>query len=290
MSFRSTCSGCRLVAATLALDLGSDVPDVHLCADCASRVTVAHKAYPLHPQTPAAPSGVRAREEGTTMTQPTYGQPQQYPQAPPAQWAGAPAGPQIDTYTPPPPRTYEESDSFPAKDNVGKPLLVKALEVKMIEKTRYTQPGQNQGPKPGVVVHVVDLTTGGRYRNVLWMGGAVVDGLTPFVGRFVVVRLAWATARDGSTNYITLEPGNPQDNAYAQQYLGQFGDPFPPQLAQPQQAQGWQGDPVSAAPSWAQPAQGAPVQQPMPQQQPAPVPAGQWGAQQIGRASCRERV
>ena len=158
----------------------------------------------------------------------------------------------FETYQPP---QYDESDSFPPAENRGKPLIVKVIEHKHITSTKFKPEGG-----PGVVCDVVDLTTGTKYRRVLWMSGAIVDGLSPYAGRnMLVVSFAAATSKGGNT-YTTVQPGDAAMLAYAQQYVAQHGDPFPPELGVPAQ-------PVpAAAPAW----QPAPAATPWQAQAPAP--------------------
>lgn len=77
------------------------------------------------------------------------------------------------------------SDTFKAKDNQGKPLLVWVREAKHV-KTKYWKQESEGTRDPrgaeGVVVDVFSLTDDAAYINVLWMAGAVKDGLLPYVG------------------------------------------------------------------------------------------------------------
>lgn len=151
----------------------------------------------------------------------------------------------FETYTPPPPL---EGDSFAPKDHTDRPLIVKVGEYRERQTSSYAPDG-----KPAVVVHVVDLTDGEVYRNVLWMGGAVVDQLRPYVGKApLVIRFGWAAGKSGN-NYVTVNAAGEQDLALAKRFIDTKGDPFVQLSTTAQPAQ-------SAAPAATPPAQ-QPAQQ-----------------------------
>lgn len=169
-------------------------------------------------------------------------------------------GSPFETYQPP---AYEESDSFPPAENRGKPLIVKVLEHKHIPTTKFKPEGG-----PGVICDVVDLSTGTKYRRVLWMSGAIVDGLSQYAGRgMLVVFFGEGVAKSGN-RYTTVQPATPDMLAYAQQWVTQHGDPFPPELSVPAPA---------AAPAWQAPAGAQPwtAQAPAPQVATAPAAPAQ---------------
>lgn len=77
------------------------------------------------------------------------------------------------------------SDQFKAKDNQDKPLLVWVRESKHV-KTKYWKQksvgDRDERGAEGVVVDVFSLNDNAAFINVLWMAGAVKDGLLPYVG------------------------------------------------------------------------------------------------------------
>lgn len=152
----------------------------------------------------------------------------------------------FDSYTKPETR---EGDSYGPKDHVGRPLIVKVTEHKHIESTAYKPEGG-----PGVIASVVDLTDGEVYRDVLWMGGAVVDGLKRYAaGNPVVIKFGLATGKSGR-QYVDVLPGDASEVALAEQYVKAKGDPFAPQIASYVPTQGSpqaQPVPAVAAPPWA---------------------------------------
>lgn len=157
----------------------------------------------------------------------------------------------FEQFVPPVPQDFEPSDTYKPAENRGKPLIVKVLEHKHIEKTKFKAEGG-----PGVVCHVLDLATGTKYRRVLWMQGAIVDAFAPYAGKgFLVVSFGSAPTKSGEFEYTTVLPGTPEMLAYAQQYVTQHGDPFPPEVTVPAVA-------PAAAPAWQAPAQAAPAAAP----------------------------
>lgn len=174
-------------------------------------------------------------------------------------------------YTPPPPPALEESDPFKPSENVDRPLVIKVLE----RKEGIVTDNSPQGA-PGVVAHVLDLSTGAKYRRALFMSGNAVDGFTPHVGRpMIVVRLTWKEPRKvGGRKFIGVDPATPHDMQLAEQYVAQMGDPFVgPDFAPPVQA--FAPPAPAAAPAWQAPAGAQPwtAQAPAPAVQAAPVAA-----------------
>lgn len=128
--------------------------------------------------------------------------------------------PTFATFTEP---VLTEGDTFKPKENYNKPLIVRIIEVKTGIVTEFTpEPGGE-----GVIVDLVDLV--GRpeepYREVLWMGGAVVDGLKPLVGQVAVIRFEERKAKNGR-KYPAPTPSTAEDVALATRYYAAKGDPF----------------------------------------------------------------
>lgn len=85
----------------------------------------------------------------------------------------APTG--IGQYVPPAPQSM--GDRVQAQQMVDRPMLLWAREIKHINRTQYQADGGD-----GVIVDIIDLQTNAVYISVMWMAGALVDGLRPYVG------------------------------------------------------------------------------------------------------------
>lgn len=85
----------------------------------------------------------------------------------------APTG--IGQYVPPAPQA--QGDRIQAQQMVDRPMLLWAREIKHINRTQFNADGGD-----GVIVDFVDLQTNQVYIGVMWMAGALVDGLRPYVG------------------------------------------------------------------------------------------------------------
>lgn len=118
----------------------------------------------------------------------------------------------------------EDSDPYPPKDNYNKPLLVKVREHKEGIVTSNSPDGA-----PGVIVDLVDLSDGKIYRNTLWMGGAVVDGLKQYVGKVLVIRFESRKSNSGRTYPAPIKASD-EDKTLATRYYDSKGDPFKPQF------------------------------------------------------------
>lgn len=105
---------------------------------------------------------------------------------------------QLGTFTP---RTHSEGDSFPAKEAVDRSLIVLVREHRTGIVTKFKPEGGD-----GVVVDVADTATNSVWIDVLWMNGAVVDNLAPYVGQPVAVKLEWVASSKGGNSYISVVP------------------------------------------------------------------------------------
>lgn len=82
----------------------------------------------------------------------------------------------LSSYTEP---VQTEGDRYKPIDNLGHVVIVRVNEYKASIITANSPEGG-----PGVVVDLVDLDQEGRvFKDVLWMSGAVVDGLKASVGQ-----------------------------------------------------------------------------------------------------------
>jgi hypothetical protein len=185
----------------------------------------------------------------------------------------------LDTFTPP---IREEGDRVPAKEMVGRPLVVQVREHRTGVKTTFnSDPADTKRFKPegGEAVHLdmVDLTTGAVYIGVLWFNGAIVDSLKPYVAQTLPVKLFYDTPKGGGTNpYLNVEPLTANELAAAQQWANANPDRFEREraarAAQAAQnaANGTNGTAPAAAPLATLPA-AAPTYAP-----PAPAPVQQF--------------
>jgi hypothetical protein len=134
--------------------------------------------------------------------------------------------PQFEDYVPP---VQEDSDVFRPKENFDKPLLIKVREFKQGIVTEHSPDGGE-----GIIVDLVDLTDGKVYRNVLWMGGAIVDGLKAHAGtpKVLVIRFEKRKSNSGRT-YPSPISSTDEDKARARSYYESKGDPFAQVFADP---------------------------------------------------------
>lgn len=137
---------------------------------------------------------------------------------------------QLGNYTPP---EKTEGDSYKPSENAGHVLIVKVNDHKHIDSTAYNSAGG-----PGVILDVCDLDQGGKvFRDILWMNGALVDGLKNYVGQTIVIKLAWTKSAKSGREYVSIVPANDEDMRRAQARVDQ-GDPFAPTLTTPQPTPG----------------------------------------------------
>lgn len=127
---------------------------------------------------------------------------------------------QLGTFTP---RSFDsDGDQLSAKDAVDRPIVVLVREHRTGIKTKFNSDPNKNGYKPdggdGVTVDVADIRTNEVWLDVLWLNGAVVDNLAPYLGQTVPVKLIWQASNKGGNNYITVIPLDGQDLALAQQW------------------------------------------------------------------------
>jgi hypothetical protein len=129
----------------------------------------------------------------------------------------------FDTFTPPPPR--ELGDTFRARDNVNKALIVKVTKTAVHEQTTQGRGGE------AVYVDVVDLADEQVYHDVMWMAGAVVDALKPYVGaKPVVISLAMVPNKTRTREYLSVVQATEEQLKAAKEFVAKNGDPFAVQL------------------------------------------------------------
>lgn len=116
----------------------------------------------------------------------------------------------------------EDGDTFKPHEHIGAVVIVKARE----RKNGVVTPNTPDPGGPAVIVDLVDLTDGQKYLNVLWMGGAFVDALTPYVGKGpVVLEIESRTGKSGRA-YGAPKAASDAQIQLATQYYTAKGDPF----------------------------------------------------------------
>ena len=126
------------------------------------------------------------------------------------------------TYQPP-----ERSDggTFKPSEHIDAPLIVAVREHKTGIVTEFSPDG-----KDGVIIDVCDYTAGDVATDVLWMNGALVDGLKGYLGQTLVIRLVWAKGKSGR-DYVTIAQATAAELSGAEAHVKANGDPFAPALA-----------------------------------------------------------
>lgn len=134
------------------------------------------------------------------------------------------------TYTPPPPP--EAGDSYKPIEHLGRVLIVSVSEFKP---SIVTPNSPNGGP--GVIVDLVDLDDPNGpaiYRDVLWMSGAVVDGLKEHAGTRKPVLITFrAQVGKSGRSYPLADPVGDEGARRASDYYAKHGDPFSQTFASP---------------------------------------------------------
>jgi hypothetical protein len=132
---------------------------------------------------------------------------------------------ELNTYTPP---ERTEGDSFKPSEHIDQLLIVKVSDHKHIESTTHKPEGG-----PGVVVDVCNLDDGADVkRDILWMNGAIVDGLRNYVGKVLALRFGWEKSGKSGRDYITIKPASEADLTRAQEHVAK-GDPFAAEVSTP---------------------------------------------------------
>jgi hypothetical protein len=121
-----------------------------------------------------------------------------------------------------------QGDTYKPIDHVGAMLVVK---VKQHKEGIVTENSPDGGP--GVIVDVLDLDKSEVFRDVLWMGGAMVDGLKSYApDGLVVIKIDRRKSKSGRA-YPAPVGVDAAGTARAESYYEKHGDPFPPKLQTP---------------------------------------------------------
>jgi hypothetical protein len=111
-------------------------------------------------------------------------------------------------------RERSDGDRLQAKEAIDRPLVVLVREHRAGVITQYKPDGGE-----AVVVDVADVRTNEVWIGVMWMNGAVVDNLAPYVGQPVAVKLVWTPSASGGNPYIGIKGLDGADLAVAQQWV-----------------------------------------------------------------------
>lgn len=140
------------------------------------------------------------------------------------------AAPEFATYVPPPPP--EAGDKYKPIEHLGRTLIVMVNEFKP---SIVTPNSPNGGP--GVIVDLVDLDDPAEptiYRDVLWMSGAIVDGLRTHAGsrKPVLIVFRSQVGKSGRA-YPLADPVGEAGQERAAKFYAAHGDPFAATFASP---------------------------------------------------------
>lgn len=120
---------------------------------------------------------------------------------------------------------FPEGDSYKPIEHLDRGIVVKVLQHKESIVTENSPDGA-----PGVICDVLDVAEDKVYRNVLWMSGAVVDGLQSYVGKnLVVIHFEARKSKNGRT-YPAPVTATTDELAAATAYFDTHADPFAPVL------------------------------------------------------------
>ena len=128
------------------------------------------------------------------------------------------------TYEEPPPPV--QGDIYKPIEHVGAVIVVKVNELR---DGIVTENSPNGGP--GIFVDLVDLGNEQTYRDVLWMGGAMVDGLKRYVGGIAVVEITSRKSKSGRPYPVPVGV-NDATVAQAKKFVEKH-DPFAPAISTP---------------------------------------------------------
>jgi hypothetical protein len=107
-------------------------------------------------------------------------------------------------------RERSDGDRLQAKEAIDRALVVLPQEHRTGVVTQYKPDGGE-----AVVCDVADVRTNEVW---VWMNGAVVDNLAPYVGQPVAVKLVWTPSASGGNPYIGVKALDGADLVAAQQW------------------------------------------------------------------------
>lgn len=114
--------------------------------------------------------------------------------------------------------TQESGDRLQAQQMVDRPMLVWVRETKMLAKTQFSANGGE-----AVFVDLIDLQTNDIYIRVMWMAGAIKDGLKQYAGDNNAYPVKIIKVKGGAFGYYnSIEPLDEQWTGYCVQNLAAF--------------------------------------------------------------------
>ncbi len=181
----------------------------------------------------------------------------------------------------PRPREDIVGDQLQAKEAIDKPLIVFVREHKTGIKTKFNQDPANTKTfkaegTDGVIVDAADVTTDEVWIDVMWLNGAIVDNLAPYVGQAVPIKLAWQAPANGGNSYIVVTPLAGDHLAAAHRWAAGNTTRFDTERAQRQSSNEHTADqpaPALSTVPMGQPAAVAPAAPAAPSAAPAVTPA-----------------
>lgn len=111
------------------------------------------------------------------------------------------------------PKERASGDQLPAKEAAGRTLVVQVREHRTGVKTQYKPEGAN-----AVIVDLADVDQDAVWCDVLWMNGAIVDNLAPYVGSALPITLSWAASQSGGHPYLSVSALESGPQAQAEQW------------------------------------------------------------------------
>lgn len=123
----------------------------------------------------------------------------------------APLG--LGNYEPP---SLQQGDKVQAQSLADHALVVQVLERKFISRTQHAPQG-----KDAIILDVFDINTQEIYCGVMWMGGAIVDGLSPYAdtGQALPITLVWTANKGGGNSYLSPRPLEGENLSVAAQWV-----------------------------------------------------------------------
>lgn len=131
---------------------------------------------------------------------------------------------ELTGFTPPERNT---GDRLPAKEAVDTPLIVQVREHRHGIVTQFKPDGGD-----GVSVDVAGVATDSVYIDVLWMNGAIVDNLGPYVGQTLPIKLVWTPSARGGNAFIGVAALEGGELTAAQQWATNNPNRFETERAQ----------------------------------------------------------
>lgn len=120
------------------------------------------------------------------------------------------------------PRENDTGDRLPAKEAADTPLILLVREHRTGVRTKYNSDPNQPGYKPegseAIVVDAANPSTDSVWIDVLWLNGAIVDNLAPYIGQALPIKLVWTASAKGGYPYLSVQALDGPELATAQQW------------------------------------------------------------------------